>query len=156
MSQIIRSELLSAPRLTPEAEARIQELLQTLQVIGIGVSVEGKAVEGRREYRLKLPDAIIAATAEVLGCPLVTADQELVRKLASRLEVVNTTTVLSSGQVSDRPETLDRKVSKGCESTGFEETCRSGERRGQETLAEHVRKLASRLEVVNPYAPDAP
>ena len=43
----------------------------------------------------------------------------------------------SSGQVSDRPETLDRKVSKGCESTGFEETCRSGERRGQETLAEH-------------------
>ncbi|PIX40174.1 MAG: hypothetical protein COZ57_26570, partial [Armatimonadetes bacterium CG_4_8_14_3_um_filter_66_20] len=31
----------------------------------------------------------------------------------------------------------DRKVSKGCESTGFEETCRSGERRGQETLAEH-------------------
>ena len=51
----------------------------------------------------------------------------------------NTTTVLSSGQVSDRPETLDRKVSKGCESTGFEETCRSGERRGQETLAEHRR-----------------
>jgi len=51
----------------------------------------------------------------------------------------NTTTVLSSGQVSDRPETLDRKVSKGCESTGFEETCRSGERRGQETLAEHIR-----------------
>jgi len=38
----------------------------------------------------------------------------------------NTTTVLSSGQVSDRPETPDRKVSKGCESTGFEETCRSG------------------------------
>ncbi|NCQ28323.1 MAG: hypothetical protein GW802_12935, partial [Armatimonadetes bacterium] len=32
---------------------------------------------------------------------------------------LNTTTVLSSGQVSDRPETLDRKVSKGCESTGF-------------------------------------
>jgi len=53
--------------------------------------------------------------------------------------VVSTTTVLSSGQVSDRPETLDRKVSKGCESTGFEETCRSGERRGQETLAEHIR-----------------
>ncbi|NCQ28084.1 MAG: hypothetical protein GW802_11735 [Armatimonadetes bacterium] len=55
------------------------------------------------------------------------------------VEVLNTTTVLSSGQVSDRPETLDRKVSKGCESTGFEETCRSGERRGQETLAEHIR-----------------
>jgi len=53
----------------------------------------------------------------------------------------NTTTVLSSGQVSDRPETLDRKVSKGCESTGFEETCRSGERRGQETLAEHSRPV---------------
>jgi len=54
-------------------------------------------------------------------------------------EYVSPTTVLSSGQVSDRPETLDRKVSKGCESTGFEETCRSGERRGQETLAEHIR-----------------
>ncbi|NCO94063.1 MAG: hypothetical protein GW880_22375 [Armatimonadetes bacterium] len=54
-------------------------------------------------------------------------------------DLATTTTVLSSGQVSDRPETLDRKVSKGCESTGFEETCRSGERRGQETLAEHIR-----------------
>ncbi|PIZ43412.1 MAG: hypothetical protein COY42_15865, partial [Armatimonadetes bacterium CG_4_10_14_0_8_um_filter_66_14] len=38
----------------------------------------------------------------------------------------------------------DRKVSKGCESTGFEETCRSGERRGQETLAEHSSRPASK------------
>lgn len=75
VSQITRMELLSAPRLTPDAETQVQDLLQTLRVIGIGVAVEGKAVGVRRECRLKLPDAIIAATAEVLGCPLVTADQ---------------------------------------------------------------------------------
>ena len=57
--------------------------------------------------------------------------------LATRVMKLPQHELLSSGQVSDRPETLDRKVSKGCESTGFEETCRSGERRGQETLAEH-------------------
>jgi len=43
----------------------------------------------------------------------------------------NTTTVLSSGQVSDRPETPDRKVSKGFGDLSVRE------RRGQETLAEH-------------------
>ena len=72
----------------------------------------------------------------VLPCELVVpvlSDEAPVLPLTG----LSTTTVLSSGQVSDRPETLDRKVSKGCESTGFEETCRSGERRGQETLAEH-------------------
>jgi len=58
----------------------------------------------------------------------------LVRRFRGYAQI--STTTVSSGQVSDRPETLDRKVSKGCESTGFEETCRSGERRGQETLAE--------------------
>ncbi|OIP01818.1 MAG: hypothetical protein AUJ96_17135 [Armatimonadetes bacterium CG2_30_66_41] len=41
------------------------------------------------------------AVVQTAGCKVETGPQP------------NTTTVLSSGQVSDRPETLDRKVSKG-------------------------------------------
>ncbi|NCO33916.1 MAG: type II toxin-antitoxin system VapC family toxin [Armatimonadetes bacterium] len=89
VSQITRMELLSAPGLTPDAETEIRRLLQGLRVIGIGAAVEEKAVRLRREYRLKLPDAIIAATAEVLDWPLVTADEELARRLSPRVNVLN-------------------------------------------------------------------
>ena len=42
-----------------------------------------------------------------------TGNQVIVHAASGKDLKLNTTTVLSSGQVSDRPETLDRKVSKG-------------------------------------------
>jgi len=82
-------ELLSAPGLTEDADKRLREFLAELDVAEISTPVEEATVRLRKYARLGLPDAIIAGTAEVLECPLVTADQELVRKLASRLQVVD-------------------------------------------------------------------
>ncbi|PIZ46322.1 MAG: hypothetical protein COY42_10890, partial [Armatimonadetes bacterium CG_4_10_14_0_8_um_filter_66_14] len=45
--------------------------------------------------------------------PVVAAPQAGAYNVVIENRWPNTTTVLSSGQVSDRPETLDRKVSKG-------------------------------------------
>jgi len=89
VSQITRMELLSVPGLTREAEGEIQRLLQHLQVVGIDSLVENAAVALRRERHLKLPDAIIAATAKVLNCPLVTGDAELARKVDTAIRVLN-------------------------------------------------------------------
>ena len=132
-----------APAETPAAEP-----LTDFPVVGIGASAGGLAAF--EAFFSGMPADTDPGMAFVLVQHLALDHKrslsELVRRY-TRMEVYevedgmhvrpNTTTVLSSGQVSDRPETLDRKVSKGCESTGFEETCRSGERRGQETLAEH-------------------
>ncbi|NCO43608.1 MAG: type II toxin-antitoxin system VapC family toxin [Armatimonadetes bacterium] len=89
VSQITRMELLSAPGLTEDAERQVRTFLSRLDVAEISARVEEATVRLRRSVRLRLPDAIIVATAEVLGCPLVTADKELVRKVASRLQVID-------------------------------------------------------------------
>jgi predicted nucleic acid-binding protein len=45
---------------------------QPFAVIELGSTIGGIAAAIRRERRLKLPDAVILATARHLGCPLVT------------------------------------------------------------------------------------
>ncbi len=57
---------------TPSTEARLREFLAEFTVIEIDDRVMERAVVIRREQRLKLPDAIILATAQVNGLTLVT------------------------------------------------------------------------------------
>jgi predicted nucleic acid-binding protein len=73
-------EMLSYHALSREDEARIREFLASTQVFMLEPRVEDKAVAIRREYRLKLPDAIIVATALVNNCALVTYDLDLITK----------------------------------------------------------------------------
>lgn len=55
------------------AEARaVDVLLSTMTRIELTEEVARRAVELRRELRLKLPDAVVLASAEVEGCILVT------------------------------------------------------------------------------------
>jgi predicted nucleic acid-binding protein len=44
-------------------------------IIDINSGIKHKAIEIRKEARLKLPDAIIAATAMSMDLPLLTADK---------------------------------------------------------------------------------
>lgn len=43
-----------------------------IDVIDVGPAIAERAIEIRRQFRLKLPDAIILATARHLGCTLIT------------------------------------------------------------------------------------
>ena len=62
----------SAGARTPEAERLSQNLLSVFEVLGLSDAVADAAATIRRERRLKLPDAIILATARSHRLRLVT------------------------------------------------------------------------------------
>jgi predicted nucleic acid-binding protein len=73
-------EPLSCPLLEASAQAEIEDFLSEVTVIGLGDEVKDvAAIRLRREYQLKVPDAIVAATALSLEAPLLTNDIKLLR-----------------------------------------------------------------------------
>ncbi|TVQ65006.1 MAG: type II toxin-antitoxin system VapC family toxin [Spirulina sp. DLM2.Bin59] len=82
ISQITRMELLSYPQLQDDEAQIIQDFLDHLLILKIDDIVEQGAIQFRRTQRVKLPDAIIAATAQAYGLQLITLDQELATKFA--------------------------------------------------------------------------
>lgn len=63
ISVITEIELLSFPGLSAEEEKRILDLILVLDRVRITDTVRDQAIRLRRKYRLKLPDAVIAASA---------------------------------------------------------------------------------------------
>jgi hypothetical protein len=81
-------ELLCYPDLT-EAEANLmREFLRTLSCVSLTEAVLDRAAEIRRNYRVRLADALIAACALVEGCTLVTRNVEDFRRIDG-LNIVN-------------------------------------------------------------------
>lgn len=72
ISAIVEVELLSYTRLTRAERKRIETFLTTLVSIPLDSSVARVAATFRSQYRLKLADAVIAATAFLRDAPLVT------------------------------------------------------------------------------------
>jgi len=85
VSIITEMELLSYPNLTSADEQQIRSFLSQLVIVKIDDGVKNMAIALRKQHRLKLPDAIIAATAQSLGAVLLTNDLKL-----SNLGVVQT------------------------------------------------------------------
>jgi predicted nucleic acid-binding protein len=75
VSIISEIELLSFPRLSAEEEQKIRGLLLLLDRLHLTDIVRDEAIKLRRKNRLKLPDAIIAASALSHGAILLTNDQ---------------------------------------------------------------------------------
>ena len=76
-SVITRVELLSFHGLPPDEERRVRQFLRHVSVVDFDEQVEAATIAMRRLTQLKLPDAIIAATAVALGAPLFTFDRRL-------------------------------------------------------------------------------
>jgi toxin FitB len=74
ISPIVRMELFSHPNVSSEDEKIFSDLLNNFRIIPIDPEVENKAIFLRRKYKLKLPDAIIAATSIVEDAILVIGD----------------------------------------------------------------------------------
>jgi predicted nucleic acid-binding protein len=79
ISVISEMELLSYPLLDDSAQSKIEIFLSEIMIVGLHESVKKLAILLRREPQLKLPDAIVAATALSLGATLVTNDAKLLR-----------------------------------------------------------------------------
>ncbi len=76
ISFITQLELLSFPGLTKKDISIIERLLSECVIIDINSEIKATTTNLRREFKLKLPDCIIAATSLYLDLPLITADDD--------------------------------------------------------------------------------
>ena len=74
VSVITKLELLKYPAITPGEENIINEFLSLLLILPMNAAIEDETIALSRSTKLKLPDAIIGATAIVYGAELVTTD----------------------------------------------------------------------------------
>ncbi len=90
VSVISQIEFLVFPGLTQDDRQIFDQFLQRVQVLGL-VAIDAvlinKIIEIRQQYRLKLPDAVIAAMAIQNSASLVTADREFAK--VTILTVIN-------------------------------------------------------------------
>jgi predicted nucleic acid-binding protein len=76
-SAVTRMELLGFQGITPEEDSLIRTRLVSLRYFPIDRDVEDAAIALRRQRKIKLPDALIAATAWVHQLDLLTLDEGL-------------------------------------------------------------------------------
>jgi predicted nucleic acid-binding protein len=76
-SAVTRMELLGYPNITSAEERLISDRLSKFTYLSISSEVEDLAIALRRTRKLKLPDALIAATAIHYSLELLTLDQAL-------------------------------------------------------------------------------
>jgi predicted nucleic acid-binding protein len=77
-------------RFRSRAEANIiQALCETLRVIPLDDAIVQKTIEIRKSFNIKLPDAIILATAIEKGLPLVTRNVSDFKAAASGHQIID-------------------------------------------------------------------
>ena len=72
VSIISRIELLGWRKHTPASRKASEELLVSLTVVSLSETIAEQTIQLRNALPIKLPDAVIAATALVLRVPLLT------------------------------------------------------------------------------------
>jgi len=76
ISFITQMELLGYPGLTKENQKTIKELLAQCTIIDINDDIKSLAVKIKQATSIKLPDAIIMASALYMDVPIITADED--------------------------------------------------------------------------------
>ena len=74
-SYITEIELLSKKGLSPEKDSLIREMLESCYKVTHTQALTDLAIELKRKNNIKLPDALIAASAQLMHLPLLTADK---------------------------------------------------------------------------------
>ncbi|MHC5598297.1 MAG: type II toxin-antitoxin system VapC family toxin [Nostoc sp.] len=88
ISVITEIELLSYPSISLEEETKIINFLNKITVVNIDNNIKNLTIAFRKQYKLRLPDSIIAATAKSLNATLFTNDVRL-----ANLTEINTQSV---------------------------------------------------------------
>jgi predicted nucleic acid-binding protein len=79
ISQITKIELLGFHRITTDEEHEVLMFLKRVKVLPIDTSVEEQAIALRKLRKIKLPDAIVLATAISKNLQLITMDKALLK-----------------------------------------------------------------------------
>ncbi|MFQ4144678.1 type II toxin-antitoxin system VapC family toxin [Chlorogloeopsis sp. ULAP02] len=88
MSPIVRIELVSFPGLSEDEEQSIEDLLSQFSSVPLSREIEDQTIQLKRQHKIKLPDAIIAATTLNQDAFLVTRNVSDFKGIA-RLKVEN-------------------------------------------------------------------
>lgn len=81
LSVISQIELLSWQAITPESRMLLETFVANCRIIDLSAAVVQQTIQLRQTYRMKLPDAIIAATALVNQCTLISRNDSDFRKI---------------------------------------------------------------------------
>lgn len=76
---ITRIELLGYSDINNEDEAFLQTILDAIASLPLSNAVEQETIALRKQHKIKLPDAIILATAHVHKLQLLTLDKRLMQ-----------------------------------------------------------------------------
>ena len=79
-SSVTRMELLGFPDITTNEIKIISSLLSQMAQLSIDSAIEDKTIDLKQQHRIKLPDAIILATAINHNIELLTLDKKLENK----------------------------------------------------------------------------
>jgi len=85
-SFISRIELLGYPGITEAEVQGVTRILQVMRYLPMTEEIEDLTIQIRRQHRLKIPDAIIAATAKANSLELLTLDQQLANRMSEILK----------------------------------------------------------------------
>ena len=78
-SFITEVEILGYSKITDEEEFKIKAFLNEITIVGWNEVTRDHAITLKRRYKIKTPDAIIAATSLYLKVPVLTANREFLR-----------------------------------------------------------------------------
>lgn len=74
ISVVTRAEAMAWPAHTAQSLEEVRLALEGFEHFGVDAACADEAARIRREHNVKLPDALIAATARLQGLPVVTAN----------------------------------------------------------------------------------
>jgi predicted nucleic acid-binding protein len=92
ISVITEMELLAWPSLTEQEEEKVRGFLNAVTICELTASIRFGAVKLRKLHNLKLPDAVVCATAMEFGVELWTNDAGLARVPGLRCRSVSLST----------------------------------------------------------------
>jgi len=88
-SVITEIEILGVPELSKREYNIRQSAMEFCSIIPLTTSIKNETIRLKQQYKVKLPDAVIAATALVEGYTLVTADRAFRRFGSLSMILVN-------------------------------------------------------------------
>ena len=88
ISIITEMEMLSYSAIADDEMVRVQEFLSEVTIVGLNENVKNDAIALRKKYRLKLPDAIVCATALAVNARLLSNDAQLRRVAEINVDTV--------------------------------------------------------------------
>lgn len=85
ISFITEIELISAYSISKEQREMYKEMIALLSVYNLNDKIKQTTITIRNQYKLKIPDAIISATAIVYDLPLLTFDKDFEKVIGQNL-----------------------------------------------------------------------